>query len=104
MADKQTKIELWRGYEVAVNTDLMDDFDFVADLDKARRNEDISEIMTLYFALVGGEKTYEDAKAYLIHETGHFSIKGLSDMIDKIDSCFPKAGNRAQRRSWKTSN
>lgn len=104
MAEKQTKIELWDGYEVTVDTDLMDDFDYVADLDKARRDEDVSAIMTMYFALVGGEKTYNDARDYLIKKTGHFSLKGLSEMIDKIDKCFPKAGNRAQRRSWKTSN
>lgn len=104
MAEKENKtIELWEGYEVEVDLDLVDDFDFICDLDKARREEDIAELITLYFALVGGEKVYEDVKKHLIKETGRFSVTGLREIIDKIDSVFPKAGNRAQKRTWKTT-
>ena len=97
------KIELWEGYEVEVNESLLDDFDFVDDFNNAIKENDMSTIMSMYFALVGGEDVYQDARAYLIEKYGHVSIQGLSDITAKLVNLFPKAGNRAQRRSWQTT-
>ena len=103
MANTNKKIELWEGYEVELNEDLMDDFDYIHDLKKAFNNEDLGEIIALQFAIVGGDKVYEDAREYLIKEYGRVSLKGLQEITKKIDNAFPKAGNRAQRRSWQTT-
>ncbi len=96
-------IELWEGYEVEFNEELADDFDFALDLAKAEKESDMAELISMYFALVGGEKVFEDTKEHIIKETGHFSSKALSEIILKISSLFPKVGNRAQKRSWQTS-
>ena len=103
MSDNKKIIELWEGYEVELNEDLMDDFDYIAELNEAVKEQDFATITTMYFALVGGEKTYNDARKYLIEQYGRFSIKGLGEITQKIADKFPKAGNRAQRRSWQTT-
>jgi hypothetical protein len=103
MAKEKKMLELWEGYEVEVNEDLLDDVDYISDLGKAANNNDFAEVITIYFALVGGEKTYKDARDYLTEKYGHFSIKGLKEITEKIEALFPKDGNRAQRRTWQTS-
>lgn len=102
MAKTQSKtIELWDGYEVKVNEQLFDDVDFLADFSKAAHNNDIVGVMTMLFAVVGGEKVYDDARKYVEEQYGYFSMKELRPILDKIEDCFPKAGNRALRRhSW----
>lgn len=102
MAEKK-KIELWEGYEVEVNEQLLDDFDFVQDLSTAVKNNDVAEITSLYFAVIGGESVFNKFREHVIEEKGFFDIKAVHDIFAKIDSKFPKAGNRAQRRSWQTS-
>lgn len=97
------KIELWEGYEAEVNEQLLDDFDYMAELSDAIKNSDAAEITSMYFALVGGEETYAKAREYIIEKTGHMSIKELAKITDKIGELFPKVGNRAQRRSWQTT-
>lgn len=97
------KIKLWEGEEVEVNEQLMDDFDFISDLSRARQNNDIAEIIAMSFALIGGEKTYEMFRNHVIEEEGYFSQKKLIEVLNQISDAFPKAGNRAQRRSWDRS-
>lgn len=97
------KIELWDGYEVEFNDKIANDFDFVQDLSSAVKNNDLAEIVTLYFALIGGEETYNDFREYVIKEKGFFDIATVQELIKKIDDNLPKVGNRAQRRSWQTS-
>lgn len=102
MASEPKKtIELWDGYTVDVNMQLMDDFDFISDLSEAHRTGNISELVTMYMALIGGDKVYDDIRAHIEKEYGYFSQEALLEIIAKVDECFPKAGNRAQRRSWK---
>lgn len=96
------KIELWEGYEVEFNEELADDFDFALDLAAAEKENDVAELISMYFALVGGEKVFNDTREHIIKETGHFSSKALAEIVTKISATFPKAGNRAQRRSWQT--
>ena len=52
------KIELYEGYEVEFDEALADDFDFIQDLSTAIKTNDLAELVSLYFALVGGDKTY----------------------------------------------
>lgn len=97
------KIELWAGYEVEFNENIANDFDFAQDLSKAVKNNDLAEITALYFALIGGEKVYNDFRDHVIEEKGFFDINAVKDLFAKVDESLPKAGNRAQRRSWQTS-
>ena len=94
------KITLWEGREVEVNEQLMDDFDFITDLNGARQKNDIAEIIAMSFALIGGQEVYDEFRDHVIEEEGYFSQKKLVDVLNQISEAFPKAGNRAQRRSW----
>lgn len=97
------KIELWAGYEVEFDNNIANDYDFIQDLSSAVRNNDLAEITTLYFALIGGQKVFDDFRQHVIDEKGFFDIKEVQALMAKIDAQLPKAGNRAQRRSWQTS-
>ena len=103
--DKNNKkiIELWEGYEVELDEGLIDDFDYITELNEAVKAQDFATITSMYFALVGGDKTYQDARKYLIDKYGRPSIQGLGEITQRIADQFPKVGNRAQRRSWQTS-
>lgn len=101
MANK--KIELWEGYSVEANEQLLDDVDFIADLNEAGQKQNYSDLITMYVALVGGEETYNKIREHIEKEHGYFSDKALSAIIEKIAEILPKGGNRASRRSWKIS-
>lgn len=103
MANAKKTIELWKGYEVEVNEQLLDDFTYIQDLAKAQKENDLAEFISIMFALVGGEKTYRDVEKHIVKEKGYFSQESLLEIISKIGDAFPKAGNRAQEHSWKTS-
>ena len=96
-------IELWKGYEVEVNEQLLDDFNFASDLAKAQKDNDLPEYISMIFAIVGGEPVYRDVEKHITKEKGYFSQSSLLEIIEKIGEAFPKVGNRAQRRSWQTS-
>lgn len=97
------KIELWDGYEVEFNENIANDFDFAQDLSTAVKNNDLAEVVTLYFALIGGQKVYDDFREHVIKKKGFFDINEVQEVLAKVDTSLPKAGNRAQRRSWQTS-
>lgn len=101
-SEKKT-VELWDGYSVEVNEQLFDDFDFMDDMSSALQKSDLGLLVELYMAVVGGEKTYQAIRDHIIEEEGYFSQKALQTIMEKIDAFFPKAGNRAQRRSWRTT-
>ena len=101
---KKKTIELWDGYEVEVNEQLMDDFDFILDLSTAQKNKDMATIVTMYFALIGGEDVYQKVREHIEAEKGYFSQKDLLGIIEKVNNVLPKAGNRSQRRSWQATN
>lgn len=103
MATKNTKIELWEGYEVEVNEQVLNDFDYISDLNKAEKDNDLSEMIALYFAAIGGEKVFNDTRKHIIEEQGYFATDSLLEIIDKINDQFPKAGKRAQKHYGKTS-
>jgi len=100
---KNKKLELWEGYEVDVNEQLLDDFNFSQDLAEAQRTGDLPTFVSMIFAIVGGEKVYRDTEKHITEEKGYFSQEALLEIVETIGSVFPKAGNRAQRRSWQTS-
>lgn len=102
MSKEKKMIELWEGYEVEFNENIANDFDFVQDLSTAVKNNDLAEIATLYFALIGGQKVYDDFREYVIAKRGFFDINEVQAVLSKVDEKLPKAGNRAQRRSWQT--
>lgn len=102
MAEKK-KIELWEGYEVEVNEQLLDDFNFAQDLATTQKNNDLPEFVSMLFAIVGGEKVYKAVEKHITEEKGYFSQEALLNIVEKIGDTLPKAGNRAQRRSWQTS-
>lgn len=97
------KITLWDGYEVQINEQLLDDFDFISDLNTARKENDVAEITAMYFAVIGGAEVYNDVREHITKEKGYFSQTELMKIIEKVNTAFPKAGNRAQRRSWSTT-
>ncbi|MBR5495298.1 MAG: hypothetical protein IKV71_06700 [Psychrobacter sp.] len=97
------KIELWDGYEATLDDSLADDADFIQDLSTAIKDNDLATLISMYFALVGGDQTYNDAREYIVEKEGHFSFKAVQEIIKKIDDALPKVGNRASRRSWQTS-
>lgn len=97
------KIELWDGYEVEFNEQLLDDFDYIADLDKARRENDVATIISMYFALIGGQEVYDNVREHITKEKGYFSQKELTAILEKITGFFPKAGKLAEKRSWQTT-
>ena len=97
------KIALWDGYEVEVDLKLFDDFDFATDMEKAQHEGDHAEVITMYFATIGGESVYNQVRQHITEEKGYFSVDELAKVIDKINAALPKAGNRAERRSWRTS-
>lgn len=96
------KIELWNGFEVEVNERLLDDFNFTMDLAEAQKNNDLPEFISMIFAIVGGEETYDKTEKHITEEKGYFSQEELLKIVEKIGAVLPKAGNRAQRRSWQT--
>ena len=96
------KIELWEGYETEVDDKILNDFDYITDLNKAEKENDLAELISLYFAAIGGEKVYEETRKHIIKEKGYFATDALLEIIQKINDQFPKAGNRAQKRSWQT--
>lgn len=98
---KNKTIELWDGYEVEVNEQFFDDVDFLSDFSKAAHDNDIETVLAMLFAVVGGEKVYDEARDHIEKQCGYFSMKELRKISNKIEDCFPKAGNRASRRqSW----
>lgn len=103
MAEENKKIELWEGYEVEIDEQLMDDFDFISDLNAAQRENDLAMLVTVYFALIGGEETFKAVREHIVNEKGYFSQQELLHVLEKINAFFPKAGGRATKRSWQTS-
>ena len=97
------KIELWEGYEVDVNEQLLNDFDYVTDLNKAEKENDLAEMITLYFAAIGGDKVYKATREHIIKEKGYFATDALLEIINKINDQFPKAGKRASKPYERTS-
>lgn len=100
---KETTLELWDGLTVKVDQQLMDDFDFTSELAEALNTNDVKTMATMYMALVGGEETYQQIREHIEAEKGYFSQDEFIKIIQKIDGALPKSGNRAQRRSWKTT-
>lgn len=96
------QVELWKGYEVEVNEQLLDDFDFQQDLAKAQNENDLPTFISMIFAVVGGDKVYDDVREHITEEKGYFSTDSMLEVIGKIGDAFPKTGNRAQKRSWQT--
>ena len=101
MGNEPRTIELWEGYTVTVNEDLLDDFDFMKEFNEAVNNADLGTMTAMQFALVGGDKVYQDVRQHIEAENnGRFSLKAITGITKKIMDAFPKAGNRASRRSW----
>lgn len=97
------KIELWAGYEAEVNEEILNDFDYITDLNKAEKENNLAELISLYFAAIGGEKVYQKTREHIIKEKGYFATDALLEIINKINDQFPKAGKRASKHYGTTS-
>ena len=91
-------VELWEGYEVEVNENLLHDMDFLTDFNDAQSNNKMSEMISMMMAIVGGDKVYNDIREHITAEVGYFSVEGFSPIMEKIIAFFPKDGNRQSRR------
>lgn len=100
---KNKTIELWDGYQVEVKEELLDDMDFLEDLNEAVQANDLHQIIAMHFALVGGDDVYDATREHITKKCGRFSAEELRKIVDKIGECFPKVGNRASRRQRWTS-
>ena len=102
MADKKEEVktvELWEGKTVpVVRPELLTDFDFIADLRTAFKDEDIKTIADMYFALIGGESVFEEVRDHIIEEKGNFDINEFGKVLNNIQAAFPKAQPPAQKR------
>lgn len=96
-------LELLPGLSVEFNDQLLDDADFVADLSTSNKEKDVATMITMYFATVGGEETYQKVRDHITKDKGYFSQEELNKVLQVIIDQFPKGGNREQRRSWKPS-
>lgn len=92
-------IELWEGKEVSLERpELLKDYDFICDLRKAKKDEDVATLVDMYFVLVGGEKVLEEVRQHIIAEKGIFDINELFKIVEKINGLFPKVPSSAQKR------
>ena len=82
---------------------MLKDFDYITDLNKAEKENDLAELFSLYFAAIGGEKVYEETRKHIIKEQGYFATDALLDIIKKINDQFPKVGKRASKHYGTTS-
>lgn len=102
MTDKKEElktIELWEGMKVTLtNPELLSDFDFLVDFQEARNKQDIRTFVSMCFALIGGEETYDAVRKHIIGEKGYFDSNELLAIVEKIVELFPKAQSPAQRR------
>lgn len=98
LAKSTDKIELWPEYEVEVNEQLLDDFNFIRDLNEAQRTNNLADFVSMLFMIVGGQKVYDEVEAYITKEEGYFSQKRLLEIVEKIGKALPKAGVAVSKR------
>lgn len=89
------KIELWKGYEVEIQQNLLDDVDFVKDFSAAQRTQDFGLLLECTMGLIGGVQAEKDIRDHITEEKGYYSIEELNKYIEKIVSALPKAGKAA---------
>lgn len=96
---EEKSVELWEGKEVKVTRpELLSDFDFITDLQKAQKEKDLATLVNMYFALIGGEEVFQETREHIIEKKGIFDINELYVIIEKISNAFPKASSPAQKR------
>ena len=98
LAKLSNKIELWPEYEVEVNEQLLDDFNFIRDLNEAQRTNNLADFISMLFAIVGGQEVYDKVEAKITEEEGYFSQKRLLKVVEKIGEALPKVGSAASKR------
>lgn len=92
-------VELWEGKIVPVQRAyLINDFDFVTDLQKAGREKDFKTLVDMYFALIGDDKLIDEVREHIVEEKGFFDVEELGKILEKIQAVFPKAQSPAQKR------
>lgn len=97
-AEKKS-IELWKGQEAVLKRpELLKDYDFINELNKAQRTNDFDTIVSMLFVLVGGEEVFNKVREHIIDEKGFFDIDDLKAILEKIWGLFPKAQSPAQPR------
>lgn len=92
-------VELWEGKEVEITRpELVKDFDFITDLQKAQKDQDLATMVDMYFALIGGEEVFKETREHIIKEKGIFDVNELFEILQKISDSLPKATSPVQKR------
>lgn len=93
-------VELWDGKAVAIaNEQLLKDYDYIVDLNKASNNNDIETLISMTFALLeDGESVFDEVRQHIIADKGYFDAEELMGIVKKIQAAFPKAASPAQKR------
>lgn len=95
--EKKT-IELWPGREVEiVREELLRDLDYIMDLQKQLKENDLNVIHTL-FALIGGEETLNELRQHIIEEKGVFDYEEVGKVTKKLLDLLPKAPSSSSKR------
>lgn len=92
MAKEVKKVKIFDDYEVEFNEQLLDDFDFVTDLNSAINSNDLSTLVTMTMALVGGDATWKEVRRRITEEYGYLSNKAVEEVLSRISAQIPKAG------------
>lgn len=97
-AEERKTITLWPGEEVEVSRiDLLKDYDFVREVQKQLKENDLGVIDTL-FALIGGEEVFNKLREHVIAEKGVFDIDEVSKVVQQLLGLFPKASSSSSKR------
>lgn len=93
-------VELWPGKVVEIaNAQLVNDYDYIVELNRAKNNQDIETIFNMEFALLkDGEKVFDEVRQHVIEETGIFDINRLLEIVGKISDSLPKANLPSPKR------
>lgn len=100
MTKEQKTVELWPGKVVAVaHPELVKDFDYICEFNKAQKEQDIATIYQMLFALLdNGEQVFQEVREHIIAEKGVFDYEELAKITKKLNDVFPKASSPAQPR------
>lgn len=92
------QIELWPGHMVDVTReDLLHDLDYLKDLQRQLKDNDLSLVDTL-FALIGGEETLSEFREHVIEEKGVFDVEEVGAVAKKLLELLPKAPSSSSKR------
>lgn len=101
MTEEKTEkefITLWEGEKVEVSRkDLLKDFDYLKDVQKAAKENDL-ELIPLLFVLIGGEETFNRVREHIVKEKGRFDVDELGKITKQLFDILPKGKASSSKR------